>query len=169
MERALLNFSGDFQAAHDKASTSTALTSEEILDLKQDILDVGEFAGLNPIEVQTLLDRVAAGDYLGVKTDVEALAAANPPKVPTSLRDPTDAEMRAYAERVARRIQQILGSIVGRGGGGYSGGPVMPMSASAGTVNVTQYVPRGYRGDLLADASAAARRSGGLYHRNRRR
>ncbi len=34
--------------------------------------------------------------------------------------------------------------------------------------NVTVNVPRGYRGDVLADARKAARRSGGLYRRNHR-
>ena len=34
--------------------------------------------------------------------------------------------------------------------------------------NVTVNVPRGYHGNVLEDARKAARRSGGLYRRNRR-
>jgi len=164
MERTLLDFTEDFDAAMKATAEGTALTGDEILDLKQDVIDVAEFAGLNPVEVKSLLESVENGDYLYVRDTVNAYSERYPVSVNTDLLDPPITE---WANRSAAAMRKALAgyNIYGGGGGATSSGR---SSSATSVVNVTQHVPRGYRGDLLADAAAAARRSGGLYHRNRR-
>jgi hypothetical protein len=48
------------------------------------------------------------------------------------------------------------------------GGETPAPPVATPVINVTQYVPRGWRGDALAQATSAARRSGGLYRHVRR-
>ena len=123
MEKAMLTFSTNFEAAMKKVKEKTALTGEEILDLKQDVIDVAEYAGLNPIEVKSLLQSVETGDYHYVKSTVEAYSKRVPVSVTTDLLDPPITE---WARRSAAAMRKALA--------GYNiyGAPSAPATTAAG-------------------------------------
>lgn len=87
----------------------------------------------------------------------------------------TDAAIDAIAnQRRVAMIEARLNPNYGASLGPINGGPrsVVPPEGAAPPVveqvNVTQYLPRGWRGDALTEARRAARRSGGMYQRARR-
>jgi hypothetical protein len=60
---------------------SVGMTREEILTLKDAVLDAATFAKLTPVEVQSLMDRIDAGDVLGVLKEVQAGFDRNRPVI----------------------------------------------------------------------------------------
>ena len=167
MESAFLNFKNSAGSAMTNVQAGAQLTQEEILGIKEDYIAVAEYLGLNPATVKTNLERIDQGDITGVVTETQWYMNNQPISINTKLQDPSTFEITAWAQRNAAKMRAALASynIYGTGGGTAS-----RSAEAAGTsvVNVVQHVPRGYRGDLLTDARVAARRSGGLYQRNRR-
>lgn len=155
VETAMARFTETFNVAMWNASDQTDDTAVDILGLKQAILDVATYAGLTPIEVSTLLQRVEQGDIDGVRSAVESAYSRRPIQVATTLK--------------VTGIYNPYGSVATPGlppGFPSTGGLSAPAPS---VVNVTQVLPRGYRErDTLAAAQGAARRSGGLYRRARR-
>jgi hypothetical protein len=146
MEQALLTFQRNVGDALTSIAEDGAASAEQVLAIKQSILDVATYAKLTPVQVKTLLEKVDNNDLLGVAADVAGYYERNPVTVTTRLGLPVN-----FGDE--RR---------------YSGGAPSATSAAmvAGdTVNVYQTIPRGFRGDALAEARAAARRSGRLYRR----
>ena len=147
IEQASLNFQSAMAEAMD-VSDDVGPTQDQILAVKNSILDLGTTAGTNPAVIKSQIDMVDSKDLYEVLWNVNAYYAKNPAQIKTELIPPTN---RTFSGQ---------------------GGTAMPAMAATGggvaVVNVTQHVPRGYRGDVLADARAAARRSGGLYQRSRR-
>ena len=172
-ERAMHQFNQTFDTAMAEARSDSGLTYDSILDMKDAIFEVAEYAGLTPVEVQTLLDEVEQGDLESVKNKVNGYYQQNPAGIDTTVEAPSQAEANAAIIRLRQRLNAAWASSGGRGTAPIYGPSSMPPVNGGGptptpVVNVTQHVPRGYRGDLLTDARVAARRSGGLYQRNRR-
>jgi hypothetical protein len=122
------------------AEEGTALTAQEVLDLKNDYLAVADELGKTPIEVQSDLERIEAGDIAAVLWETQSEINSRPPvTLKTKLGIPVNfGDERFY---------------------GPGGGP----TAATSTVIVHQTIPRGFRGDVLAEARRAAARSGRLY------
>lgn len=87
--------------------TNADRTSAEILQIKQDILDVAEQAGLSPIELRTYLDRVDQGDVDGVMADVNHRLAGRSAEVQTSLKPPTAQDYAQMADTIRRGMGTI--------------------------------------------------------------
>jgi len=134
-----------FEASMDTAMTNTqngiAITVADVDGYKRDLVDLARTAGANPVDVQSTLKKLDAGDYAAVKSDAERYYQNNPVAVAARL-------------QLARNIAVPPGVI-----GASLGATAAPV------VNVTQYLPRGWRGDALGDARRQARRAGGLYQR----
>ena len=180
-ERTLIKFEQDFAEAYRKVKNGKKLTGEEILDLKDDILDVAEFAKLTPAEVRTLLRRVDRGDIQGVRDAVQTYMDAHTVNTPAGIKLKPEA-----TKEVNEDAQQELNAYGIRYGPveiptkyqvpalppGLPGSPGAPGPRSVPpteVVNVTMHLPRGYRElDVVAAGRRAARRSGGLYRRTRR-
>ena len=107
IEQAALDFRQKLDYSLADTRTNADRTSAEILQIKQDILDVAAAAGLSPIEVRTYLDRIDQGDVDGVMLDVNHKLANRSAEVQTSLKPPTQAD---YAQ-MARTIQQGMGIV----------------------------------------------------------
>jgi len=114
--------------------------SDDVLALKQSVIDMGEQFGRTPLEIKTELDAVDAGDLAKVARDVEAWYRLHPIMLASKLDRPG----------------QI--NVGGSGGGGV--GPTMAAPSSVINVNM----PAGSRGvDVLRQVSGQARRSGRRY------
>jgi hypothetical protein len=144
-DQAALNFAAAFNYANGRVMAGTALTSQEILDLKNDYLAVAEEVGLNPVQVRSDLQKIDDGDIAEVLFATQQ-AINNKPAI--------TAKLKLELERNA---------FVVTGAGGGKAFSVVPAT------NVTVNLPRGYReNDVIAAGQRAARRSGGLYNRVRR-
>lgn len=161
--RDAVNLTSEFHRFEDsvdslaaKVASGTAAASSDIDGLKQDIIQLARDAHANPIDVQSTLEKIDRGDLAGVKSDAERWFQGSPVRAKGVL-----------------DLTQVIFPNVGRAPGaqvtGYSGGlgalaaPVAPT-----IINLTQHVPRGYRGDVLAAGERAAKRTGGLYQRAHR-
>jgi hypothetical protein len=149
VKRAAEDFTTAIDAAMWAARDDSAETVPDIRGVEDAILHAGEVGRLNPIQVDSLIKAVEEGNLEGVKFMAEDWFRKNPVGI---------------VSRVLRPTTTGVGSA---GGGGM---PISAFQTSAPTevVNVYQTVPRGYHGDVLADARKAQRRAGGLYQRNRR-
>ena len=107
IEQAAINFRSKLDAALADTRAKADLTAQEILDIKQSILDVASAAGLTPIEVRTYLDRIDQGDIDGVMSDVNHRLATRSAEVQTSLKPPTQAEYAQMAETIRRGVGTI--------------------------------------------------------------
>ena len=143
MDQAMNNLETSFTTAFDNIQSGAGNTADDVLNIKSQILDVAESAHANPIEVASTLQKVDQGDLAGAKADAERWYQNNPVQLTAQL----------------KLLRQQLAWV------GAPGQAITVTAAGAPVVNVTQYVPRGFRGDVLAQARAAARRSGGLYMR----
>ena len=151
-EQAVLTFQTNFSTANTKIQEGTALTAQEILDLKSDYLGVADEIGKTPVEIRSDLKKIESGDIATVLYTAQAGINARPPLT--------------VSAKIALEKTAIV--VTGAGGGNYTIGGASAQMAPAEVVNVYQTVPRGYHGDVLTDARAAARRAGGLYRRSRR-
>lgn len=147
---AFASYEAAFWAAADTTGQTVAESESDVRELKRTILDLAESVHANPVQVETTLKAVDAGDYAAVARQVAAMSALNPVKLSAILVDPATGRPRQGS---AAGGGPVIQSVPGGGGGG------------APVVNVTQYIPRGWRGDALGAARAAAKRSGGLYMR----
>lgn len=154
LDQELLRVQTSIDTAMSNAQQGVNLTADEVLDLKGDIINLAETAKAHPAEVKSTLDKIDRGDLAGVKADAEGYYARAPVQVTATL-------------KVTDVIRNVAAGVFG-GGGGPAGTAASRAPAVSSVVNVTQYLPRGWRGDALAAAGDAARRSGGLYRRNRR-
>ena len=107
MEGALLSFQSAMTTAFDHIQEGAGASQEDILAIKQSILDVAEYANLTPVQVQTLLTKVSNGDLVGVKADVERYYANNKVDVGTQLRDPSSYDVNEFR----RRMQAAVGTV----------------------------------------------------------
>ncbi|HEY6416332.1 MAG TPA: hypothetical protein VIX41_08845 [Acidimicrobiales bacterium] len=150
-EQALLNFETAMNNAMTDAEGQVGATAEEVLALKESILDLGETAKTNPAIIASQIEAVDSGDLEAVRTNVQSYYERNP--IP-----------------LATRLTVPRGVATGSGTGGIVVPNSMPLpdGGAPSVTNVYQTLPRGWRGDPLADAERAARRSGGLYRRSRR-
>ena len=181
-ERTMVRFAEDFGEAFRKVRRGKDLTTDEILSLKEDVLDVAEFAKLNPAQVKALLRRIDRGDIAGVRDAVQTYMDNHTVQTPAGV----ELLPNAAADASADAQQELDGwanahgpvqiptvyvspaTPAGAGGGGGGTRPQPGMVAPAVT-NVTMVLPRGYRErDVIAAGRRAARRSGGLYRRTRR-
>ena len=133
------------KAIHDKSADTVA----DIRGVEDAIVHAGEAAKLNPIDVETAIQKADQGDidgaflYLQQKIDEKG---------------PLQVDVALHAT-----IPKL--KIAGRGGTQIVV-EVDPTSSSsvagaAGTTNV--FLPRGYRGDVVAQVTGAARRNGRRY------
>lgn len=100
MQQAFLNFQNGMQTALDNVSSGAGNTAQDVLDIKQSIVDVAEAAKLTPIEIRSLLEKVDRGDLAGVKADVEGYYARNQAQIDTQLRPPSASEMAAMNRQI---------------------------------------------------------------------
>jgi len=168
-------------------ATGQTLTATQKLDsLNDGLLDTAATAK-GPAR-QGILDYVASVNQIPPEklTEIQAAINAGDLALAKTLLDqassPRTAAMRADADTAAANKE--LDNTANPGGKPrtayvnvvqqgqlYSGGRQVaaPSAAMAPeVVNVTQYLPRGWRGDALGEARRAARRTGGLYARTRR-
>jgi hypothetical protein len=149
-----LNANVDEMAA--KIKSGTAASAQDLDGLRGDIIQLARDAHANPIDVQSTLEKIDRGDLAGVKSDAERWFQGSPVRAKGVL-----------------DLTQVIFPNVGRAPGaqvtGYSGS-IFGQSAPAPTtvINLTQHVPRGYRGDVLAAGERAAKRTGGMYMRSHR-
>jgi len=139
-----------------KVASGTALASSDIDGLKSDIIQLARDAKANPAEVSSTLAKIDSGDLAGVKADAERYYQQRP----------VVAQGTVDFTKVLFPSANQSGALVKPTGATYSlglsgGGGAAPFSV----VNVTQHLPRGWRGDALTEARRQARRSGGLYQR----
>lgn len=107
MEGALLAFQRAFTDATTAAEGEVTATADEILSLKETILDVAEFAKLTPVQIASLLQRVDQGDLAGVAADVEGYYNANKVPVSTALKDPSSYDVSEWRRRMTEAIGEI--------------------------------------------------------------
>ena len=134
------------KAIHDKSADTVV----DIRGVEDAILHAGEAAKLNPIDVETAIQKADQGDidgaflYLQQKIDekgplqVNVALHATIPKLKIAGRGGT---------QIVVEVDPTTSS--------------SSMAAGAGTVNV--HLPRGYRGDAVAEVTGAARRNGRRY------
>lgn len=127
------------------ASEKQAIYAQSVRDAKSDVVDLGKQIGLSVPDVKKMLLQIDNGNLEDVQRQLDIMAR--------------------------NRTMEL--SIIAKGGpgfgvpspGGANPGPRAVLPPAVSTVNVTQYLPRGFRGDALSQARSAARRSGGLYQR----
>jgi chromosome segregation ATPase len=149
MEHALQSFSDAVYNAMTGAEGEVTTTADEVLALKDSILTLGETAKTNPAVIESQLNAVTADNIWDVAKDVSQYYAKNPVGVATKLLPPGQTPSNPFVN-----VPKMA--------------PLPPAVPVPTPITVHQYIPRGYRGDVLADARQAARRSGGLYRRHRR-
>jgi hypothetical protein len=142
-EQALLTFTTNFQTAIDQVRDGTELTSQDILDLKGDLLNVAEYAKLNPVQIAALLKAVEAGDIQGVLNMTQA-----------------ELDKQENAVMVRSKLDRPNPVGAGSGGGNNAGPRSVP---DIGVVNMM--LPAGWRGDPVRAAHSTRRRAGRLYSR----
>ena len=161
MEDAIQTFQDSIGEALD-LSDDVAVTDAQIREVKRSIISLGETAGANPAVIKAQVESVTADNLWEVAGEVTAFYQKYPPKITLApsvnwglLRLPAGVGLGASQGNnpVPTMVQPPA-----NGGGG----------APAPTVNVTQVLPRGWRGDIVAEMAGHARRSGGLYRRTRR-
>jgi uncharacterized phage infection (PIP) family protein YhgE len=150
-------FNDGIDEMQQKVESGTGLASDDIDGLKADIIQLARDAKANPAEVSSTLDKIDRGDLAGVKADAESYYRNSPVQVQAKITS-INAALLPSGWPVTGGTN---GAAVTRGVGGLAAAPM----SFAETVNVTQYLPRGWRGDALVAARKAARRSGGLYQR----
>jgi hypothetical protein len=137
-------------------------------------------AAVNQIPPEKLTEIQAAIDRGDLATAKALLDEASAPRTAAVNADANTAAASRDINAVANKNYQATVTVTAVPGQGvrYAGGRLVPELSSmplppgggegAGVqpvVNVTQYLPRGWRGDALGESRRAARRSGGLYHR----
>jgi len=154
-EQAIANIGSDFDDMRAKGAEAWDATAKgaddaqakqddyaaSVRSSKQDVVDLGKQIGLSIPDVKRMLLAIDDGDIDRVEQEL----------------------------RILTRNRTMNLSIITTGGQPYV--PRVPGGSnpqSVEVVNVTQNLPRGWRGDALGQARAAARRSGGLYRRSRR-
>jgi type II secretory pathway pseudopilin PulG len=140
-EQAVLNFQTSFGEAMAAAEADTALTAQEILDLKTDYLTVAEDIGKSPIDIATDLKKIEDGDIAEVLWTTQEGINRRPPL----------------------ELKTRLGLPVNFGDERFYRYATPGMAAATSVTNVYQTIPRGFRGDVLAEARRQAARSGRLY------
>lgn len=150
LDQEMLRVQTSIETAMTNAAGGVGMTADEVLSLKDDIINLAETAKANPAEVKSTLDKIDRGDLAAVKSDAESYYSRAPVEVTGKL---TITNLVAAAKSAAA-------ALFPQGGVSSTSAP-----ASAGVVNVTQHLPRGWRGDALSEARRAAQRSGGLYQR----
>jgi hypothetical protein len=110
-EHALLAFESRFYDAIVKTNEGTALSRDEILGLKDAVLEAAEFANLNPVQVKSLLDAIDAGAVAGVLALVQGQFDANRPVVRPRIQNLTQLQ----------RSQLAAGNLVAEAGGTNDG------------------------------------------------
>jgi hypothetical protein len=144
-EAAVNNLQTQLETALTNISTGAGVTRDDILAIKQSIIDVGEQAGKTPVEIEAELQKVTPDNLWQIASDVQSWYAKNPAKI--------------QADLVLRsKTFQVIG-----GGGGLSVTipPQVGGTAAPGVVNVN--LPRGYRGNVVAEVTGATRRNGRRY------
>ena len=153
IEQAALDFQSAFESAMNTSGETVAQTEQDVLNLKQTVVDVGEALGKSPLQIQTELDKIEAGDYYAVKNTVQEWFRLNPVIIASKL------------DRPALTTGGLTGTGPGSGPRSIVAPPpvVTPLTAvPQQIVNVT--MPRGSRGvDVLRQISGQARRSGRRY------
>ena len=174
-DRTMQAFEDDFKEAFRKVRDGKRLTKDDILGLKENILDVAEYAKMTPAEVRALLRKVDRGDVQGVRDAVQAYMDAHTVETPAGIKLKPDAAQDAHNE--AQRGLDAQGPVQvptvygpaqapSRSGVGPVPQMVNPAPPVTEVVNVTMHLPRGYRElDVIAAGRRAARRHGGLYRR----
>jgi hypothetical protein len=138
VEEEALNFSEQITTAMETAKTKTGLSRQEVIDLEKSVIQAGETTGKTPLQIKAEVQKVEDGDLTAVAWDVEAWYQQNPVKIASQLDRP-----------------KLTSGSSGQG-------TAKPqMVEPAGTVNVL--LPRGYRGDVVAEVTGAARRNGRRY------
>lgn len=156
-EQASLNFQDAMQKAQLSVATGTALSKQDILDLKSNYLTVAQDIGLNPVQIQSDLKKLDQGDINGVYfTTQQALDAHSPAVI--------DVEARIRRDKLIAQLQNAglvpAGSATGKAAVSSSSG----RAAGAQTININ--LPRGsHAGDISRAMSAHTRRSGQRYGR----
>ena len=143
IEQAMNDFKRDVVEAMKEVGESALDQSDDVLALKQTVIDMGEDLKRNPLEIATVLEQVDAGELGAVAREVEAW-------------------YRAYPVTIASRLDrpgQISGGLTGTSGAG----PRSVDTPSIGVLNMT--LPTGWRGDPIRAAHVARRRSGRYYAR----
>lgn len=107
MGQAILNFESTMKGALERTATGAGNTEQDVLDIKQAILDVAEAANLTPIEVKSYLERIDQGDLAGVLSDVQARANQSKVELTTKMRAPTQAELNAFVGGIQRAMGPV--------------------------------------------------------------
>lgn len=170
-ERTMLRFEEDFAEAFRKVKRGRELTSGEILGLKENVLDVAEFARLNPAQVRALLRRIERGEIASVRDAVQQYMNDHTVETPAGVKyvgGAAEARNQGQADMDRQPPVQIPTEYQINWESYYRATHPTNPNPGAAVTNVTMYLPRGYREqDTLTAVHAAARRSGGYYHRRR--
>lgn len=181
-ERTLVRFSQDFREAFRKVRDGKKLTADDILGLKENVLDVAEFAKMTPAEVRALLRKIDQGKIREVRDEVQTYMDNHTVQTPAGVKYSGGADQ---AQRDAQNAINQEGPVeidtqykINWDSYYRATHPTNPnpgsaqstmVGAAAGVTNVTVHLPRGYRErDVIAASRRAARHSGGLYRRVRR-
>jgi hypothetical protein len=145
VEQAALDFEEQINGAMWRAANGVAPTRQEILDLKQSIIDAGETAGKTDVEIQAEIKKIDDGNLAEVRADGEAWYKQYPVKIASQLSLPP--------------LKRNPGN-----GILVEGDPGKPEGLGVGTTSVVVNMPRGSSGvDVVRQIQGHARRAGRLY------
>jgi hypothetical protein len=139
VEQEALDLKTAVASALDSAGESADQSTQDVLDLKKEIVAAAELAKVSPVELQSTIDKVSAGDLAGAAADAQAWLNRHPVSIITQLAG-----------------VKVSGSTnINLSGAGGTG--------RAGVTNVVVNMPRGMRYDAAAARAMNryARRNGG--------
>jgi hypothetical protein len=152
-ERTMDDFEEDINTAMNNVALGVATPKEDIRSIEDTIIEVGEMAGKTPIEVQTVLDQIDAGDLFSVLNTAQSWA--NEHKVQVQFEVAADAKQKIRNAFAGFGINvPITGTTSGKSVG----------TASSQTINV--HLPRVRHGDTARAQAQSVRRNGRRYGSN---
>lgn len=146
VKRAAEDFDTTINEAMASVALGVGLTRDEIRGIEDDVIAAAEATGKTPIEIETELKKVAAGDLFAVKSDVESWYAAHAVQIAVQVSADSLAKMKSSLKFPGINFQPF------------------PSGSSAGATTVNVNLPRGARHTDIARAiNRSTRRSGRRY------
>jgi hypothetical protein len=134
------------------------VAADDVLSIKQSIIDVGEYAGMTPIQVQTALDMVDRGEWDAAHRMVQGWASGNPVDLKVKLQLEASRDLRALIGGGGSYIPPGWGPSAASTGAAASSAPVAGVAAVAvPAVTVPATVRVTVNAGMVADASTLAR------------
>lgn len=149
MERTMEDLETDITTAMNNIALGIPPTKEEIRSIEDTIIEVGETAGKNPIEVRNELDKIDNGDLFTVLNDAQSWADQHAVEIQVTVASDVLAKVRAGIAKANAQALTVGGNSV---------------NGTAGSTTVNVHLPRGARhGDIARAMNLSTRRNGRRY------